>query len=156
MSGVKQYAPTLAGFLAWVRSNMQINTTDLPDNSPYIGYAFNVAMEIVSPLNVVASPLIYMLMVYNLGGDNLINYTPDSGLGNPPSTFFSDYRSANNINNFVPGVISFASDEGTSSTTTVTDQLKDLTIANLQQLKTPWGITYLSFQQRTGLIWGVT
>ncbi len=155
MSGTN-YKPTLSGFLTWIRSDMQISNTDLPDNAIWITYAFNVAMEIVSPLNACASPLIYMLMVYNLGGDNLMNYAQDSLLGVPPSRYFSQYRADNNINNFIAGVATAGSDNGTSANILVSDQLKNLTIGNLQNLKTPWGVTYLSFQQRTGFIWGVT
>ncbi len=96
-------------------------------------------------------------MVYNLGGDNLINFAPDSLLGTPPDMFFSTYRAKNNISSFLAGVVNSAGDQGTSGGLTVGKGLQNMTIANLQNLKTPWGRTYLSFAQRSGMNpWGVS
>ena len=96
-------------------------------------------------------------MVYNLGADNLVNYAPDSNLGTPPDKFFSTYRAANNITNFLAGVVNSAGDQGTSGSLTIGDGLKNMTIANLQNLKTPWGRTYLAYAQRSGINpWGLS
>ena len=149
--------PTLAGFTAWIYSDMGISTTSLPTTSPAIGYAYNVALAIVGQLWSCINPLIYTLMVYNLGGDNLINFAPDSLLGTPPDKFFSTYRAANNITDFCAGVVNSAGDQGTSGSLTVGKGLQNLTLSNLQNLKTPWGRTYLAFAQRSGMNpWGVS
>ena len=149
--------PTLTGFLAWVRAVMGLTTSQLPDNSPAIPWAFNVAVAIVS-LDLNASPVgtsgdtIYELAVYNLAGSNLLNWAPN----NPPNTFFTDYRAANNLNAFVSGVIQSASDEGTSDSFVVSDFMKNFTLADLQYLKDPYGRQYLAFAQRLGTLWGLT
>ena len=38
----------------------------------------------------------------------------------------------------------------------VPDAFKALTISDLQNLKTPWGLTYLGFAQACGTLWGLT
>ncbi len=151
MSGTSP-TPTQAGFTAWIRSDMQISTSVLPDNAVWITYAYNISLEINDPCYALVSPLIYMLMVYNLGGDNLVNYAQDT----PPSTFFTNLRATMKIGNFVAGVITSASDNGTSESIEAPDFMKQFTLANLQNLKTPWGRTYLQFAQRSGTIWGLT
>mgnify|MGYP003341841371 CR=1 FL=1 len=60
------------------------------------------------------------------------------------------FRSAYQLKSFVSGVVSFAGDEGTQSTLTVPEALKGLTIGNLQNLKTPYGRTYLQIAQDFG------
>jgi len=143
--------PTLAGFTSWIYSAMGITTADLPTNSPWIGYAYNDALDIVNLFINRVSPLQYTLAVYNLGGDNLINYAQDV----PPSTFFYDTRRAMNITAFVPGVVSNTSDQGTGAGILNTEAMKTFTLANLQNLKTVWGRAYLAIAQRTGTVWGV-
>jgi hypothetical protein len=92
--------PTLAGFLIWIRTVMgipanylptQINTVvdwddptvefDEPDTfydiTPVITTAYQVAVSIANIDMANIDPSIYALMVYNLAGDNLINYAPD-------------------------------------------------------------------------------
>jgi len=81
--------------------------------------------------------------VYNLAGDQLINYASDV----PPSTFFADMRASLNINAFVSGVLSSQADATTSSTVAVPQSLNQLTLGDLQNLKTPWGRVYLSLAQ---------
>jgi hypothetical protein len=154
---------TLAGFLAFIRGNMGISTTDLPDNAPVILMALAISEETVNPaLRAVRSPAfsslgytgpnIYELAVYNLGGDNIINFAPDQ----PDSTFFAVARTGYGCNSFVAGVIASSADETTSESLVVPDFMKQLTLSNLQQLKTPWGRQYLAFAQDYGNIWGIS
>lgn len=159
-------SPTVAGFLAWIRAIMQIGTGVLPDDSPYVPFAYNVAMNTtnralckVPNLNR-GLPSIYALAVYNLGGDRIINYAPD--LPDAPVyknglPFFAYMRSSLDINSFVGGVIQSTSDEGTSESMVVPDAFKNLTIGDLQLLKTPWGRQYLAFAQDYGpAVWGLS
>lgn len=143
--------PTQAGFVAFVRGQMGIGPSVLPDDSNYLVWAYDVALAIVNRA-LAAVPPIYMLAIYNLAGDNLINYAQDT----PPSTYFADLRKTWGINSFVAGVITSSSDEGTSESLTVPDAFKNLTIADLQNLKTPYGRTYLGFAQRYGTLWGIS
>ena len=155
--------PTLAGFIVFIRTVMQINTTVLPDDSTFIVWAFNVAMEIVNDQIALASSLMYTLAVYNLGGDNLLNYAPDlpDAPLYPPdnadgTTFFMYMRTKFNLTGFVSGVITAANDETTGQSLQVPDAFKGLTISDLQNLKTPYGRQYLAIAQRYGEIWGLT
>jgi hypothetical protein len=69
--------PTLTGFLAWVRAVMGITPNYLPDSAPVIATAYAVAKSLVLCDFACMDPTIYTLMVYNLAGDNLLNYAPD-------------------------------------------------------------------------------
>lgn len=149
MSG---YVPTLTGFIAWVRTAMGISTGVLPDDSIWFVYAFNVSVAIVSTDLCAVNPLIYQLAVYNLGGDNLINYAQDT----PPSMYFMDARASMKIASFTPGVVSAASDEATSDSLLNPEFMQMLTMANLQNLKTPWGRAYMGFAQSLGTLWGLS
>lgn len=170
--------PTLAGFVAFIRAVMGINTTILPTDSAVIKMAFAVALAIVNPaLRKVALPAadsagvelnsggltIYALAVYNLAGDNLINYAqdlPDASFvegSNPPLPFFQWTRKQWNINGFVSGVIESTSDEGTSERMVVQEAAQNFTLSDIQNLKTPYGRQYLAFAQMYGpTTWGVS
>lgn len=65
-------------------------------------------------------------------------------------------RAQYKIGAFVAGVLSSASDNGTSQGMTVPKSLQNLTIADLQNMKTPWGLEYLSILQQVGPIWGLS
>ena len=146
--------PTLAGFIAWSRTAMGVPAGACPDDSVWFVYAYAVSIDTVN-LNIqAASPVAYMLAVYNLAGDNLINWAQDT----PPSTYFTALRSKEvyNISNFAPGVVSSASDSSTSTSLTVLDVFKDMTLANLQNLKTPYGRAYLGIAQSYGTPWGIS
>lgn len=151
MSGAT--TPTQAGFLAWVRTRMGVPVDALPDDSIFITYAFDVAMAVCNPA-LAAVPPIYMLAVYNLGGDNLINFAPDI----PPSTYWEDLRGKDgyNVYAFQPGVVTSAGDQGTSTSLLNPEFMKELTLANLQNLKTPYGRQYLAFAQSYGPLWGLS
>lgn len=151
--------PTLAGFIAWIRAIMRVDTSLLPDDSPYIPFALNVSMNTVNiglcrvPNFNRALPSIYELAVYNLGGDRLANYAPDQS----GKTFFADLRASLNLLSFVGGVIQSTSDVSTSESMVVPDAFKNLTIGDLSNLKTPWGAAYLAFAQDYGpSVWGLT
>jgi len=161
-------APSLSGFISWIRAVMGITPQQLPDSSVSIGWALAVALDIVNQyLSVVGNAYtglpktnIYTLAVYNLGGDNLINYAPDvpdapvykNGL-----PFFAYMRSQFHISAFVAGVVESSSDQGTGESLAVPDALRQLTIGQLQNLRTPWGRQYLTFAQSWGPnLWGLS
>lgn len=151
--------PTEAGFLAFIRNVMRIPTGALPDNEYIIGYAYNYAIMIVNQvLQIVGSPnpaypTYYAIAVYNLAGDTLVNYAPDQ----PGSTYFADLRAALKLDSFVAGVVSSSSDNATSQSLELPDFFKNLTLDELQLLKTPWGRRYLGLAQAYGPAgWGIT
>lgn len=144
--------PTLAGFLDFIRNTAGIPTSALPDNSPQIVTAFDVAVDLTLVELQQGSPTIYALAVYNLGVSNLINWALDQN----GQTYFADLRKTWNITGFVGGVISSSADQGTSQSLLNPDFMKGLTMANLQQLKDPFGRQWLAYQQSYGTIWGIS
>jgi len=144
--------PTLADYLTFIRNVMGIPSSALPDNSPVITMSFDVALEIVNLTLNQMSSVIYTLAVYNLAGDNLINFAPDQ----PGSDYFSTVRTSFNSTGFMAGVVGASEDEATSQTLLTPEAMKGLTLADLQNLKTPWGRQYLAFAQSYGTLWGIT
>ncbi|MES2048859.1 MAG: hypothetical protein V4447_10690 [Pseudomonadota bacterium] len=144
--------PTLSGYIAWIRAVMGINITYLPDASPSIQWTYSVAVEIASLQMACISTEIYMLMVYNLAGDYLLNYAQDQ----PGQTYFSDLRKAWNLTGFVPGVITSSADVSTSESLLNPDFMKNFSMSELQNLKTPYGRQYLAFAQMLGEAWGIS
>jgi hypothetical protein len=143
---------TYAGFLAFVRTQMQITTNDLPDNSPYVPAAYAAALEVVNQQIQQVSPLFYDLAVYNLGGSNIVNYAQDYG----GSSFFAKLREKWNINAWAAGVVQSTSDVSTSTGLLIPKFGEGLTLADLQHLKDPWGRAYLQIAQRYGPLVGLT
>lgn len=171
--------PTLAGFIVFVRTVMGINSTIVPDDSDTLKIALAVAMSIVNrtlrkvpiPSQDAAGVTLnsggysqYSRAVYNLAADNLINYgvdLPDApvvdGSGDPGMPFFAWTRKQFNTNGFVSGVVSSTGDEGTNVSLVVQKAAEEFTLANLQNLKTPYGRTYLAIAQSYGpSTWGMS
>jgi hypothetical protein len=149
--------PTLVGFITFIRNVMGINTTVLPDDSFVIGTAFQVALEIVNLQLNCASAVMYTLAVYNLAGDNLLNYAQDlpdadvvPGSGDPGMAFFAWTRQQLDLNGFISGVITSVNDQGTGNSMIVQEAAKNFTLSDLQNLKTPYGRQYLAIAQRAG------
>ena len=165
--------PTLQGFKDWVRLFMGVPVGALPDDSIWFDWAYEVAIAIVNPqLAAVAGPgwpipglsippagatPLYSLAVYNLGGDNLVNWVlDDPNAAAPYKTYWADLRTSFNTAGFVPGAIESSSDENTAQSMVVPEQFKTYTMANLQQMKTPWGRYYLGVAASVGTLWGLT
>jgi hypothetical protein len=145
-------APNLADFTTFLQDVCGFNPTVLPTTNPVIGMAYQVAITIANQ-SLAAVPLIYTLAVYNLGADNVVRFAQDQ----PMQTFFGDLRKQYAISSFTPGVVSSAGDEGTNSSLLNPKFMQNLTLSDLQNLKTPWGLQYLSFAQMYGpSIWGVS
>jgi hypothetical protein len=140
-----------AGFVQFIRA-AGIDSASLPDASTYIDAALALSIEIVYEPMASASPLMYDQAVYNLGMSTLVETAPDQ----TNKTTFFDLRKSFNINGFVPGVVQSSGDEGTYSSMLVPDFFKNLTFADLQYIKTPWGRAYMAIAQRVGSLWGVS
>ena len=154
---------TLDGFIEFIQGNMEIPAIALPTTSPSILMALAISQSIVNPaLKVVGpscsnslgytGPSIYDLAVYNLAGDNLINFAQDQ----PGQVFFQEARASYGINSFVAGVIASTADATDSESLATPEAMKTLTLQNLQNLKTPWGRQYLYFAQAYGSLWGLS
>ena len=149
--------PTLAGFIWFVQNIMGISTIYLPADSPQLQFAYDVASDIVNQTfrcvpSAATSPSVYAQMVYNLAGDTLINIATDQ----PEQTFFVDLRKQFNCLGFVGGVIQSSGDESSNESMVVPEQIKMFTVANLNNLKTPHGRTYIGYAQSYGTLWGLS
>lgn len=140
--------PDLAGFILFIRTTMGINAEALPDDDPSINTAFTLSLDWVNQQIACISPALYMQAVYNLSASFLINFGPEA--------VFGEIRESLGLNNFTAGVISASSDESTSQTRVVSDALKNLSLADLQQLKDPYGRWYLAIAQQYGDLWGLS
>lgn len=156
--------PTLAGFQNFVWNEQGIPQAALPIDSVWWGWAFGFATGTVNrKLNQVPGPF-YLLAVYNLGMDFLVNNAADqpapAGLypeNNPDGKLYFAYlRDKMDLNGFKAGVIEASADETTSANFAVPDALKNLTVDQLQLTKTPWGRNYLGYAQKVGTLVGIT
>lgn len=128
-------------FLEFIRTQ-GISDTDLPDDSPDIVFAYDLSNATV--LKQIPAPH-RELAVNNLGFDILINYST--------AVCFEPYRKKYKIDDFVAGVVNSTSDEGTSVSVTNPNWAQSLSLAHLQNLKTPYGRRYLGIVQQFGIVW---
>ncbi|MDU6685365.1 MAG: hypothetical protein E6470_17290 [Enterobacteriaceae bacterium] len=139
---------SLSGFIGFVRTDMGIDATQVPDNSPSISMAYGGAVEWVNQDIEMVMPQFYAVAVYNLAASFLVNYGTES--------VFAETRDKLKLNDFTAGVITGASDNATSAQRLVPDFFKDLSLADLQMLKDPWGRRYLMIAQQFGSLWGLS
>lgn len=114
--------------------------------SAYLWWSLNQAENTVLPPPPFLVPIIWVLATYNLGLHILIRIAQDS----PGQTFFTNLRTQFQIGSFISGVLANASDEGTGAQLVVAEAFKNLSLANLDCLKTPYGREYLMYIQEYG------
>jgi hypothetical protein len=151
MSWSNPNAPNLPDFLLFLADSVQIPATALPANSPWPGYAFNRAINIVMTVPTMPG-LEYTMAVYNCATHILIRIAPDQ----PMQTYFASLRDSFKIPAASSGVIASTSDEGTSNSFSVPPNLTNLTVGDLDFFKTPWGREYLSYAMDFGCIVGLS
>ncbi|ECT7713861.1 hypothetical protein BD987_17140 [Salmonella enterica subsp. enterica serovar Cotham] len=140
--------PELAGFILFIRNTMGVNADALADDDPAVSLSWSMSLDWVNRQIACISPVLYSQAVYKLAASFLLNFGPEVAFG--------PVREKLGINNFTAGVISASSDESTSQTRVVSDALKNLSLADLQQLKDPYGRWYLAIAQQYGDLWGLT
>jgi hypothetical protein len=149
--------PDLDEYTTWVYSVMGVPPAVLPSDSIYIELSYDLALEMVNRYINWVAPGVYTIAVYNLAADYLVNIAQDDpNLPPPDNTYWSDLRSSMSLNSFVPGLVNNASDQGTSAGLQLIGSMKDLTLGDLQTLKTPWGRVYMGIAQSVGSMWGIT
>jgi hypothetical protein len=168
--GLPAGAPTFAGFKWFVANIMGVPFPSIPpDDWLAVAYDQSVALtywalatiptpDLVysytgAPLN---TPSIYAFAVYNLGCAFLLEFAQDDPTADPPQTFWTDLRNRLGLNSFSFGLITSAADQGTSESTYIPDQIKGMTLMDLQLAKSPWGRKYLMIAGQWGAIWGLT
>lgn len=168
MSGLLNAAglkgPTLAGFVTFIQTVMQVPATAIPSpaTDPNVALCYNIAVDLVNSAIAQVSGDMYILAVNNLAASNLVNYYPDPiGAPNvagssPAAPFFANLRNMWKLNSFVAGVVNSSSDEGTSQSLEMPEWASKLSIADLQYLKDPYGRHYMQIAQRFGSLWGLS
>jgi hypothetical protein len=151
--------PNIADFNDFIANSMQVPASALAPGSPYPQFALSRGIDIVFNLPGIVSQLEYTQAVYNCAAHFLISLTPDvipvvvyqDNLG-----FFTYTRQSLDLNSFQAGVISSSSDESTSNSMTIPESLTNLTVGDLDFLKTPWGRQYIAYAQDFGQIAGLS
>jgi hypothetical protein len=156
--------PTIGGFITFVQNVLQPPASFNPTTSPYVTYAYDFAIQFCNPFLQCVPGLqyawtMYALAVYNLAADTLINFAQDQP-GDPifkeNQTYWTWLRAQYGVFNFVAGVVQSTGDEGTNSSYQIPKQFENYTIANLQNLKTPYGRQYLAIAGSWGSLWGIS
>lgn len=147
--------PSWAGFLQFLQNVVQVPSSQLPSNNPGTAAAqmcYEVALATVNDALLV-SPMMYVLAVYNLATDRMINFMPDL----PDQSYWKDLRGDFGINSISLGVVVSGSDQGTSMSQMNPETFALLTLQDIQTLKTPWGRTYIGIAQAYGPnLWGLS
>jgi hypothetical protein len=144
--------PTLAGFITFCRNVVGISTDAMPDADPGFQNALDyAALWIPLYLNQL-SPGLFTVCTYNWAASLLIQYQQDQ----PGQVFFAQARQSYGISNFVPGVISSASNEATSQSMTIGKGLSNMSLTDLQRVKDPYGRQALAILMDLGTLWGLT
>lgn len=140
----------------YLMSQPALSTQSTPEaisaTNQWIVATFQIALRTVNRALAIASE-IYDFAVYNLATDRLVNWAPD--IAN--QTYFSDLRRDMKLEAPSLGVKTSGSDQGTSSSLLNPEFMRQLTLADLQTLRTPWGREYIGIAQSFGSdVWGLT
>ena len=120
---------------------------------PIVYTSFTVAMAIVNDALAQATPLTYVLAVYNLAMDRLVRFAPDQ----ENQTYFSGLRTQFGLVGTSVGAVASASDQGTSASIANPEWMRQMTMRDIQTLRTPWGREYMGFAQAWGpFVWGLS
>ena len=163
---LSQYVPSsttisaISGTTLTLSSPATGNGTDLTayisQDFQSLQWTFNIAMDKVIGANAQLG-ILYVLAVYNLGMHQLIKIGLDIPGQIPNQVFFQQARQQFGILNFVGGVISGTADQNSSTTISVPELLKNLSLSDLDLLKTPWGREYAGYAMNYGpYVVGVT
>jgi hypothetical protein len=151
-------SPTLAGFLTFLADFVGIPSAYLPANSPFPQFALDQAQRFVIRAHQrFGGGPDYTLAVYNAATHILITIAPDQpGRANEEGSFTRMRRDAGLNKPDAAGVVTATSDNGTSTTLATPDALRQLTLTDLNFMKTTFGQSALAFNQDYGPIFGVS
>jgi hypothetical protein len=159
--------PTLGGFITFVTDVMKPPAPFDPATDPSVVNAFNFAVQwtyigLVTVPGFMGALTMYQIAVYNLAADTLINIAQDPEGSNPvpgsdpPLPFWAEMRKKFNILSFIPGIVQSSSDVSTSVGYMVPKSFDNYSVMDLQNLKTPFGRTYLSIAGAWGPVNGLS
>ena len=140
-------------YTTFLYGSVGIPTVALPNDDGIIADTLTIAQDVVNPLLASMSGTLYVLAVYNLAADRLLNYAADQA----NQTYFRDMRKELRLNDFSAGVPAAVSDNGTSVGLVNPEWMKAMTLQDLHTLKTPYGRRYMEIAQSWGpTIWGAS
>lgn len=145
----------ITDFVWFIQNEMRVPAEALaanPVTQADVITAWAVACATVNTLINVHSPIYYNLAMYNFAADYLFQNCVDQEC----STYWLDERKKWRTSAFTAGVVAGTADLTTSATIEVPDNLKDLSLFDLQQLKTPYGRAYMAIAQKFGDLWGAS
>lgn len=153
---VPDVTPALAS-LAWASGVVTATAAAALPVNLVVGSVFDTVVAGATPAgyngSVEATVLTGNSFTYALS----VNPGAETVPGTYAATFFADLRAKWNVNAISTGVVSETHDESTGSSFVVPEQFKDLTLTDLQNLKTPYGRAYMAFAQKYGqTLWGLT
>jgi hypothetical protein len=123
-----------AGFVTFIRSNMGLSSTALPDDSTSIDTAYNMAVLLCDGWNIVTTTAgILDLLTYQLAGHYLIMYGKETCFTGLRKTFGMD----------MVGILNSASDTGTAGGFVIPDWVTAGGVVESELAKTPYGRQYL-------------
>lgn len=134
--------------LAWASGLVTVTAASALGFNP--GQAFPVAI-------VGASPSAYNgSYVATVTGTETFTYSLEANPGSSTASgmfnlsFFCNIRKDLKLNQLVAGPVESTGDQGTDTKLLVPDFFKDLTLSDLDLIKTPWGRRYLAYAQKAG------
>lgn len=139
--------PNIVDFLWFLSDSVQIPTTALPLTSPWPSFALTQALQ-----QVPCGPggILYSLAVYNCATHILFTITPDQA----GQDYFRVKRGSTadgfGLVQPIAGVVVSTFDQGTGTTVSSPDWTKNITVDQMEYLKTPWGRQYLGWIQKAG------
>lgn len=145
--------PNATDFYAFLLAQFPgATSTTLPSTLASLAIALDVAVALCNTELACISGQLYCIAVYNLATDRLVNYGQDAA----NSSLLKSARARFGIGSYVPGVPDSASDNGTAVGLVTPETLKNLTLGDLQKMKTPWGREYVGMMQDFSPAWGLT
>lgn len=149
--------PNLPDFLTFLATSVQIPAAALPSGSAWPEYALSQALALAVPPSGMTPGVMYSLAVYNGATHTLFVITPDQ----PGQSYFANARAGGaggyGLNTPSTGLVVEAHDESTGNSLAQPEWAADLTIDQLDYYKTPWGRTFMAWNQKYGpTIWGLT
>ncbi|MCO4880241.1 hypothetical protein [Paraburkholderia caribensis] len=143
-------------FIEFQRTTVGIPVDVTPDQSPQMQMAYQIACGwIPCELQLINPQAFYQLAVDCGGASFLINWGVDTPTAQDPN-FYKSLRTKYNTAGSFQGVITSASDDGTSDSFQVPDWVKNATMQDLQWLKDPFGRQLLGMLQQMGSLWGLS
>jgi hypothetical protein len=150
---IQPLKPTFDGFVAYIRSVVGIPESAIADDSPWLPACYAAGLEWVNTgMGLEQLPIIYTTTVYNAGISILLNNAIDTD----PSTYFADQRKKLGLGNATNGLMTAASDQGTSGSTVIGDAMSNLTLADLMMMQDPYGRQVIAVLMEQGPQWGYT